>query len=216
MAQVETRVLGHVRQDGSDKPLALDGQNNTLVSGGMPWYAEVARKGNCYSVIATDAIAGLVVRPDTVAALTLWNGEPAGSKRCYIVDRLFSHCLVSGNEEGRFMIWACIHPAGKAAVTSELAPAATNFIGSFGKTYNGRAIVELGATVADNGWFPWGYSTDYEKTGVLPGSAVSVDVAGRLIIPPTGAISLHVVSSINDATFCSGLTWCEELLTLGV
>jgi len=212
----ETRVLGRVRQDQSDKPPELDGKGNVFIAHGFPTGAEMTRRGNCYSVIATAAVAGLVVRPDTVAALYLYNGEQAGSNKCYIVDRLFSHCLVSGNEEGRFALWACIHPAGSTAATSELAASATNITGPYGKTYNGRAIIELGATVVDNGWYPWGYSIDYEKTGVLPGAGVSVEVGGRLIIPPTGAISLHVVASINDSTYCSGLSWYEEEIKLGL
>ena len=216
MGQVETRIKGTRREDGADRTPELDEFNDTLISFGLPAGVELTRQGRCFSAIATAAVAGLVVRPDTTAALTIWNGEPAGSKRCYIVERIFSHCLVSGNEEGRFSIWACVHPAGKAAVTSELAASATNFTGLYGRKYGGMALVELGATVADNGWYPWGYSTDYEKTGVLPGSVVDAYVGGRIIIPPSGALSLHVVASINDSTYCSGLMWYEEDLTLGV
>ena len=212
----ETRVLGRVRQDQSDKPPELDGKGNVLVAHGLPPGVEMTRRGNCYSVIATTAVAALVVRPDTTAALTVWNGEQAGSNKCYIVDRLFSHCLVSGNEEGRFMIWACLHPAGMTKPTADIAASATNLVGPYGKTYNGLAVVDKDATVVDNGWFPWGYSVDYEKTGTLPGAGVSVEVAGRLIIPPTGGISLHVVGSINDATYCNGLSWYEEEIKLGL
>ena len=213
--EVETRVLGRVRQDGSDRPLELNEKNEVLTTHGFPGYAEMTRRGNCYSVIATSAIANLVVRPTTVAMLTLYNNEQAGSNKCYIVDRLFDHCLVSGAEEGSFCMWACIHPAGMTASTSELAASATNITGPYGKTYNGRAIVELGdATTTNNGWYPWGYSADTEKTGVLPGAGIDVDVGGRLIIPPTGAISLQVVGSVNDITHCCGLSWYEEEIDL--
>ena len=210
----ELRVMGRVRKTGTDRPLELNQHKEVLVGQGFPRYTEMTRRGNGYSLIATAAVAGLVVRPGTVSALTLWNGNAAGGAS-YIIDRLFSHGLVSGAEAAQFALWACIHPAGLAAITSELAASATNLTGSYGKTYNGNAVVELGRTVVDNGWYPWGYSSDMEPTGILPGAAVSVDVDGRLIVPPTGAISLHVVASKTDETFCSGLSWWEEQITLG-
>ena len=102
-----------------------------------------------------------------------------------------------------------------AAPTADLAESATNFTGPYGKTYNGLAVVELDMDpVGDDGWYPWGYSVTLPNTAI-PGAVISVDVAGRLIIPPTGGLSLQVVTSTNDETFCSGLSWYEEQITLG-
>ena len=211
----ELRVLGRGRVSGDDRALELNEKNELLVGLGLPEYTQIAKRGNGYSVIATDAVAALVIRPSTTAMFTLFNGEAAGSDKCYIVDRIFTHCLVGVNAEGRFSLWACSHPAGMTAPGSELAASATNFTGSYGKTYNGLAVANLALACVDNGWYPWGYSTSHPAAGTLPGAAISVDVKGRLIIPPQGGLSLTVVASTNGATFCTGLSWWEETVHLG-
>ena len=212
----EIRILGRSRVDGDDHPLELDSKNELFVAQGLPLYTETTRRGNGYSAIATAAVAGLVIRPSTTSAVTLWNGEAAGSNKCYVIDRIFTHCLVGVNAEGRFLMWACVHPSGMTKpATGPIAASATNLTGPYGKTYNGKAVFDIGTTVVANGWYPWGYSTSHPAAGTLPGAAISVDIAGRLIIPPTGAVSLQVVASTNGATFCSGLSWWEEEITLG-
>jgi len=191
----------------------LNAIDDVLVAQGLPAYTEMTRRGFGFQVIATSALAGLVVRPSTTAALTLYNGESTGGKS-YIVDRIFTHCLVSDNVQGRFMLWACIHPAGMTAPASELAASATNMTGMSGRTYSGNGVVNLALACTDNGWFPVSTSTDFEPTGVLPGAGIVVPIEGRLIVPPTGAISLQVVTSHTDATYVTGLSWWEEQLNL--
>ena len=186
---------------------------DVMVAQGLPAYTEMTRRGFGFQVIQVAATAGIKTRPSTTAAITLWNGESTGGKS-YIVDRIFTHCLVSTGAEGRFMIWACIHPAGLAACTSEIAQSATNLTGMSGRTYSGNAIVELAKACTDNGWFPVSSSVDPEPTGVLPGAGICVPIEGRLIVPPTGAISLQVVAEATTSTFCSGLSWYEEPLNL--
>ena len=209
-----TVLAGILRGDTADKKLEVNEKGELLIAQGLPPYAEMTRLGGGFSAIAVVGKAGLVVRPSTAAAVTRWNGELATGK-AYVIDRIFTHCLVSGNEEGRFSIWACIHPAGMTKpATAPLAASATNLVGNSGKLYNGRAVFDIGHTVIDNGWFPWGSSVSYEPTGVLPGAAISVPVGGRLIVPPTAAISLQVVASIADSTYCSGLSWYEEELDI--
>jgi hypothetical protein len=165
-------------------------------------------------VIATTASASLVVRPDTVAALTLWNGEGTNGKS-YIVDRIFAHMLVSDNADGRFMLWACVHPQGMTKPTADIARAATNLVGMSGLYYSGMAVVDVEATVADNGWYPVSSSVSYELTGVLPGAGIVANIEGRLIVPPQGGISIQVVSSdADESTPVVGLSWYEEKLNL--
>ena len=206
-------MAGIIRGGTAEEKFQANEKGEQLVAQGLPPYTEMTRLGGGFSVIATAAVAALVVRPSTVAAITVFNNELATGKS-YIIDRIFTHCLVSGAEEGRFSLWACIHPSGMTAPTADIAASATNLTSNSGKGYAGRAIVDVGATVVDNGWYPWGDSKNYEPTGVLPGAAIAVEVAGRLIVPPQGAISLQVVASMADATFCSGLSLYEEELDL--
>ena len=206
-------MSGILRGATGEQKMEVNEKGELLVAQGLPPYAEMTRLGDGWSVIQTTATAGLVVRPSTVAAITLYNGELATGKS-YVIDRIFTHCLVSGAEQGRFSIWACIHPSGMTAPTADIAASATNLVGHSGKRYAGRAIVDVGATVVDNGWYPYGSSVDYEPTGVLPGAAISVPIEGRLIVPPTGAISVTVVASMADSTYCSGISWYESVLDL--
>lgn len=186
------------------------------VAQGLPAYTEMTRRGHGWQTIQIAATAGLVVRPSTTAALTLFNGESATGGKSYIVDRIFTHCLVSVAAQGRFMLWACIHPQGMTAPASELAAGATNLTGMSGRTYsgNGVGVVNLALNCVDNGWFPVSSSVDWELTGVLPGAGIVVPIEGRLIVPPQGGISLQVVCSNANGTFCSGLSWYEEKLDL--
>ena len=204
-------VAGVQRGTTSERKLELDALGNLLVATGLPPYTEVARQGKLWSVIQTTATAALVVRPSTVAAITVWNGEGSGGKS-YIIDRLFTNNLVGlGNAE--FGLWACIHPAGMTKPTADIAASATNLVSGRGTLYSGLATVDVGATVVDNGWFPWGMMGS-TITVTTPGGVISALVEGRLVVPPQGAISLQVTATAVGATFCSGVSWIEEQLTL--
>lgn len=198
---------------GDERHAQVTPDGSQYIAQGLPPYAELTRQGQHWSVMATAAVAGLVVRPSTTAGITLWNGEGTGGKS-YVVDRIFTHNLVSTAAETFFGMWACIHPAGMAQPTADLAYSATNWRGSSGKGYNGRGVADVAATVVDNGWYPWGQGQAVEAAGVLPGSHQSIDVQGRLIVPPGGAISLQVVAGVTGDTFTSGLSWWELQLDL--
>lgn len=199
--------------DGNDKKIEVTDDGDLLVAFGLPPYAEMTRQGGGWSAISTAAVAALVVRPSTTALFTLWNGEGSGGKS-YVIDRLFAHQLVSGAAESRFGIWACVHPAGMTNPGVDIARSATNLVGNSGKPYGGLAVVGVDETVVDNGWFPWGNSVSVEPTGVLPGAQVAVPVEGRLIVPPQGGLSLHVVASSVNEDFTIGCAWYEHQLDL--
>ncbi len=196
-----------------EKPMQGDGDGNLLVTQGMPAGVEMSRLGDGWSAMQTAATAGLVVRPSTTAAFTLWNGEPAGGKS-YVIDRLFTHALVSTAADGFFGIWATVHVVNMTNPGADIARSATNLTGNTGKTYNGQAVVGVAETVVDNGWYPWGPGSQMEGTGVLPGSIAVSEVAGRLIIPPTAGLSIQVVADTTGSTFTSGCSWYEAQLAL--
>ncbi len=198
---------------GQERAIALDADNaQFVVQAGTP-YAELTRLGGGYSAIATAAVAALVVRPSTVAMFTLWNGETAGGKS-YVIDRLFTHNLVSTNALSFFGIWACVHPAGMTNPGEDIAASASNVTGNSGKGYNGQAVVGVEETVVNNGWYPWTNSVEVTTATILPGAHLVAEVAGRLIVPPQGGISLQIVCSLATQTFTTGLSWYEVQLKL--
>lgn len=158
-------------------------------------------KGYGRQAMATSAIAGLVVRPTTTAAATLYNN---GSDN-FVMERAMVHQLVSGAAQSFAGIWLCVHPIGMTAPTNDI----TIRNSTAGKTAGTTGIFDNGATVVDDGWFPWGDSVQIEETGVLPGSQISAEIGGRIIIPPTAAISAHVVASSVDEDFTIGFHWFE-------
>jgi len=162
-----------------------------------------ARLAGCHeSAIQTTATAALVVRPSTVAGITIWNGENQGGKTL-VMDRLFTFNLVTTTAQSFASLWYCVH--------LEMAKP-TNEIITLRGTGDGRepdtsVVVDAGATVIDHGWFPVGIPSEGEEVGVLPGGCISWDCQGRLIVPPKHGISLNVVSGVVGDTFTSGASW---------
>jgi hypothetical protein len=179
-----------------------------LVAHGLPPYTEMTRKGNGWATMSTSAVAGLVVRPSTVAAFELWNGYQTGGPSL-IIDRLFFFNLVSTNVIEGFSGWAQVTTSKAAPSTASLA-----IRGNTGKAYGGAAINAVGTTVIDSGWFPWTQAYNKGAGGVVPFGAVVANVEGRLIVPPGSSLCLHVVSSLVGQTFTQGASWYEETLTI--
>ncbi len=213
MAVVQQGITRGGVNDGNPKDMAVSPKGNQLVQQALSPYAELTRAGAGYSAIATAAVAALVVRPSTLAAITIWNGETTGG-RSYVIDRIFTHNLVSTGALSFFGMWACIHPAGMTEPTKDIAASASNLTGSRGQAYSGKAIVDVGATVIDNGWYPWSNSVEVTTATILPGAHLTADIQGRLIVPPQGAISIQVVCSLVTQTFTSGASWNEIQLDL--
>ena len=214
--QMSVEIQGKTRSGsnaGEEKAVALDSEGDLLVAQGLPAYVEMSRLGSGFSAIATSAVAALIVRPSTTALFTLWNGEAASGKS-YVIDRLLAQQLVSAAPESRWGIWACVHPPGMAAPGIDIARAATNLTGYTGNTYDGQAQVGVDETVVNNGWYPWGNSLDVEQAATLGGGQADVRVEGRLIIPPSGGLSLHVVASSVNEDFAMGCSWYEAQLKL--
>ena len=170
----------------------------------MPYSLAWTAKGYGYQAMATAAVAALVVRPTTVAMATLRNQN---SNKVLVIERAFAHNLVTSAAEGYSHIWLCLHPASSGAITNDITVRNSTNGGEAGGS---NTFFDNGATVTDNGWFPWpDVIGQAEATGTLPGAAVLANVNGRLMIPPTGAISLQVVSSVTANTFTAGFHWFE-------
>ncbi len=156
-------------------------------------------KGYGYQSMATAAVAALVVRPTTVAMATIFNNEAAGGKY-YVIERVFAHNLV-GVANSAFQLWLCVHPVGMTKPTNDI----TINNNTAGKAPGGSsAIFDNGATVVDDGWFIWG-EQGQTVTVTTPGGSLLAEVRGRIILPPTAALSIHVTGSTTGATFTAGV-----------
>ena len=207
LLQMLTRRGGGGRQE---VPHSGDRDGNAHVSQGLPRHTEITRQGGGYQSMTTAAVAGLVVRPSTVALFTLWNGEPDGGMT-YIVDRAFAFNLVSGAAQAFYGIWLCLHPTGMTKPTSDIT-AIKSLSGKSG--YGGKAILDVDATVVDDGWFPYGPAGEAEEVGVLPGGILEAPIEGKLLVPPSAGVSIHVVSSTVNEDFTAGFGWYEHQLDM--
>ena len=179
-----------------------------LVAQGLPRYTEMTRLGQGWQVITTTGVAGLVVRPSTLSLATLFNNE-AGGGASYIIDRIFAFNLVSTAVVGQAGLWICMHPQ----ITKPTADI-TAFRGYTGKQgHPGGAILDVDATVLDQGWFPVGVSQNLVN-GITPGALLEFLPEGRFIVPPQQAISVQVVSNVVGNTYTVGFGWYEVQLDL--
>jgi hypothetical protein len=214
MSIVLTQTATRVRKtspaaysDGQEASMAITQRGSILVTQDLPIQTELARLDCGWQVQNTSALASLVVRPSTVAGLTLYNGEGAGGKH-YVIDYASAFNLVSTDAIGAWSIWGCLHPAGMTAPTADITAIKSY---SAKSAYGGAAIVDTGATVVDNGWFILSNSgnTIGNPGGVTPGTALNFPLNGKFIIPPTGGFSIQVVSSLVGYTFTHGIGWYE-------
>lgn len=203
-------VQGIIRNGNTTYPgtVQLNEKAEQLVAHGLPAYTEMSRKGTGWQTMSTSAIAGLVVRPSTAAALELFNGYPSGGKSL-VIDRLWWFNLVSTNVVEGFSGWAMVTVPKSAPSSASLVT-----VGHSGKAYSGPVINAVATTVVANGWFPWGNAYQKGAGGVVPFGAISAEVGGRIVVPPQCSLCLHVVSSLIGQTFTQGASWFEEQLTL--
>ena len=157
-------------------------------------------KGYGWQTMAVVAVASLIVRPTTLSIITLYNN----TGKNFVIERLFTHNLVS-IADGNFSLWACLHPVGAIAVDTP-----TNDItirnSLSGLTAGTEGLVDVEAAVVDDGWFPWGmWGTTV--TATMPGTVVTAEVNGRLVIPPTAALSLSAVAQTAVVTQAMGYMW---------
>lgn len=208
---MQTTIRG-IRGGGSGEEVTIKAERNGAlhVSQALPPYTLLTALGKGYMVYNTNALTALVVRPSSLAMLTLWNGESGGGLS-YIIDRLYAHQIVSGSAQARWGMWGMIHPVGTGSVSADLAT-----IDSYRgiATYGGNARADSADSVTDHGWHPWGNSVDTEEIAALMGSQVDVRPEGRVVIPPGSAFSVTVVSSTANEDFHVGIGWYEVQLDL--
>ena len=161
----------------------------------VPYSFVWTAKGYGYQTMSTSATASLIIRPSTLSALTLYNNTLS----YFVIERAFAFNLVSITS-CTFGIWLCSHPAGMTA------PAGNNI--AIRNSTNGKAsatagICDTAEAVADDGWFPWS-EAGAQVVQTVPGSQAEAKVNGRIIVPPTGGISIQCVSNTAVVTCTHG------------
>lgn len=199
--------------NGEPLPAKASHEGGLLVTQTFSPEIELARKGNGFMAITTTAVAGLVDRPTTAALATLVNNEPGGGKS-YIIDAFLAFMLVSGAAQGFGTVWACVHPVGRADSVTNNITARGSLTGK--QIVNpGLSIFGIDDTITNDGWFPWGHVAMSDAiVGTIPGGGTEIPVNGKIILPPTAAVSLHVVTSSTNEDYTVGVRWYEEQMAV--
>lgn len=191
-------------RNSSGNPIVLRATESGMLKF-LPYAIAWTAKGYGKQVIATSAVASLITRPSTLSAITLLNNESAGGKHL-VIERAFAHVLVTDAEENA-SIWLCSHPVGTELPSGNEISIRNS---TSGKAAGGSlTIVDTAEAVPDGGWYPWGNHIYTNKDGTIPAGHIEAQVAGAIIVPPKGAISIHVVSSSTGNTVCCGFHWFE-------
>lgn len=189
-------------------PEAGNDFGEALVAQGLPAYTEMTRLGQGWSTMSTTAYAALVARPTTTAAVEIFNANQAGGP-CLVIDRIFAEWRIATAVASNAIMYAQVGP--------QTAPTAGAFTirGSSGKAYGGAVTTSINQTVVDTGWFVWGDKMSAALAAATPNGGTSVNVEGRLIVPPGHALCLHVVASVTGDTFVQGASWYEVQFPVG-
>jgi len=208
---MQTKLRG-IRGGGSGEPVdvKVSRAGSLHIAQMLPPGALLTAMGKSYTAITTTAVVGSADEPDTTAAFTLWNGEADGGLS-YVIERIFCWEDASTSDTERFSLWACVHPVGMTAVGVEIT-LRNNLRGV--TSYGGEAHTGTGDTVVNDGWSPWGSSVDNSTGAGRGGACIVANVNGRMIIPPSAACSLYVVSTSSTPTYTCGFHWHEVQLDL--
>lgn len=178
----------------------------------LPPYAMLVATNSVWSVITTSEVASLIARPTTAALGVLYNGEAAGTGKCYIILRVFAQQLASAATIEKFGLWLDVEDVGDTPCTATITAMASH---SGVSNYGGNARYGVDETVGGVGWFPWGEDSEADVTGILGGAQLEAKVDGRIVIPPTSTLAITVVGATTSTDFCVGVTWAEVHMDLG-
>ncbi len=211
---IRAAIRGGLNAGYSPVALQANEKGELLTAQGMPPYAEMARKGQYYGTMATAAVAALVVRPSTAAALGIQNNSLGafGVPLNMVISTIFAHELVTSTTG---LGGGAVQYASVSLPMAPLTDAALAINSLTGRPPATKSVLTTAAlTVTDNGWFPWGNTVKKESAGaVVPGGALWTDIAGRIIVPPGSCLLLHVVSGYVGDTFTNGATWYWEAMS---
>ena len=192
-------------------PLRADADGRLIVTEELPSLVHLVNQGAVWSAGEATGVASVIAPPTTTAQISLYNDEEEGSGKSYLVLRAYGLVTASPAGLSQFGIVHCIHrikPATKP--TADIAAASITNMKARGGPYNGRAIVDLALTVADDLWKPLGYSILNAVTGV--GWQADIWLDSLVIIPPGGLYSLVAVSQATTVNTRLGFTWAEVVI----
>ena len=230
---METKVFGKIRgvfldllpSGREDEQLHLSGQAEQLIAFGAAPYQEIIRQGRSFMTNTTTAVATVTAVPSTAYAFAIWNGESDGG-RSYIIDQIAAlYTVNSGAALVHVGIIACLGMVREGTPTqTQNAIKQLNGMGNLDtkcKTilaadnpYAGGAGTVLTTTGIAGNWFPVGDSIN-TAVNALPGFQKTVNIDGRIIVPPGRLLLLHTLGSVTSSSAQLYISWHEKTILNG-
>lgn len=210
-ARVRGTFAGNYPEGREDEQVHVNPRGDLIVSQCLPPLTELVRLGDSWQVQTTaGANAGTAI-PTTTAPFTIYNGESANGK-CYIIDSFgVNHIVADGTQSDCTTIVGCVHKF-PATIPSDGGFAKRSLSGR--ASYGGNALVAAGASVVDNGWYPFGSSAPVATAAAGSIWKNQEYVANSLIlIPPGGAFSIAGLQVAGTANMIYYIRWHEVLIT---
>ena len=203
-------LIGSRRSDRQPIALEVTNRGSLYVAQDLPAMADLVNSGVVWSGGEATLVASVIAPPTTTAQISLYNNEPEGG-RSYLVLR--DYAIIGAVPAGLSQagLSHCIHKDKPTTrPTADIAAASITNMRARTGPYIGNAIIDLGATVADDLWKPLGYSILNAVSGV--GWQLDVWLDSLVILPPGGLYSIAVVASSTTVTTRAGFTWAEVQL----
>src|SRR5262245_35872557 len=194
IAKIAARIRSSVAQDypgdAEENQLAANNRGDLLIAQGLPELTELVRLGESWQIKTATAFAALTTEPTTTAALSLHNNGNALGASFAIDSIAFWERVVDATQQNQLSIFAMVNPVGGTMPSAGTVLAAPTSIKSLnGRSgYTGNAVIRVGATVVDDGWFPCGNSGP--GAAAVAGGAwrvTDVPLRGLYLIPPGAA-----------------------------
>ncbi|MCK4414910.1 MAG: hypothetical protein KAY32_15355 [Candidatus Eisenbacteria sp.] len=207
---MDVTLFGVRVSTGQETSIKATKEGDLYIAQNLPPYALAAAAGRGWWAQAIAAAAGTVTIPTTTALGTLWNGE-TGSGKSYIIDRIFANTGAYDAGTNFFFLWLCIHQLNMTAPTADIT---IHGLRGGDTTYGGSARFDVGATVVNDGWFSVGNSMRNAAGNADGMSNIDYKMDGRIVLPPTSGLSIHVGCNDSNITAQVGVSWYEVQLDL--
>src|SRR6185312_9432965 len=172
-----------------------------LVANGASAYGEITKMGRAFKAGTTTAVAAVVAIPTTAVGFAIYNNEPDGDGRSYIIDRVWAQNAVSTAVASQAQILVLVGQVRENAPTNAMpANALVSLSGMGGQDSKVRAILTATALPGTTGlagyWMPVGQNGVKPGVAGTPGYGMEAWVNGHIIVPPGRYFAIHVLANV--------------------
>lgn len=174
-------------------------------------FAEITRAGGGWSAMNLTGAVPLAVLPTTLCIAEFFNNTAAtGLARNFEIESLSAFRLLGTAATQAAAIWACVSAPKAAPTNGAVVVGSMSGRAPYTTAAGTSVLIGNGTSVIASGWRPWGTAIQAIDTeAALPGASWSVEVNGKMIVPPGCSLLITVVAKGATGTFNVGATWYE-------